>query len=62
METTSLQIFLVYFVGVIFLVLCDPVDRTCGWENQINSITSGSITISAVYTVTKQLIQQASID
>ena len=62
MDITSLLIFLVYFVGGIFLVLCDPVDRTCGWENQINSITRGFIPFSAVHTVTKQLIQQASID
>ena len=34
MDTTSLPIFLVYFVEGTFLLLCDPVDRTCGSENQ----------------------------
>ena len=33
MDTTSLPIFLVYFVEGTFLLLCDPVDRTCGSEN-----------------------------
>ena len=56
MDTTSLPIFLVYFVEGTFLVLCDPVDRACGWEKHINSIT-----ISDVHTVTKQSIQQASL-
>ena len=57
MDTTSLLIFLVYFVEGTFLVLCDPVDRACGWEKHIHSIT-----ISDVHTVTKQLIQQVSLD
>ena len=34
MDTTSLPIFLVYFVEGTFLLLFDPVDRTCGSENQ----------------------------
>ena len=34
MDTTSLPIFLVYFVEGTILLLCDPVDRTCGSENQ----------------------------
>ena len=38
MDTTSLPIFLVYFVEGTFLLLCDPVDRTCGSENQIISM------------------------
>ena len=38
MDTTSLPIFLVYFVEGTFLLLCDPVDRTCGSENQIVSL------------------------
>ena len=56
MDTTSLPIFLVFFVEGTFLVLCDLVDRACGWEKKINSIT-----ISDVHTVTKQSIQQASL-
>ena len=38
MGTIGLLIFLVYFVEGTFLLLCDPVDRTCGSENQIISI------------------------
>ena len=57
MDTASLPIFLVYFVEGTFLVLCDPVDGACGQEKQLNSIT-----ISDVHTVTKQLIQQVSLD
>ena len=38
MDTTSLPIFLVYFVEGTFLLLFDPVDRTCGSENQIFSM------------------------
>ena len=34
MDTTSLPIFLVYFVEGTFLLLYDPVHRTCGSENQ----------------------------
>ena len=34
MDTTSLPIFLVYFVEGTFLSLCDPVDITYGSENQ----------------------------
>ena len=34
MDTTSLPIFLVYFVEGTSLLLCDPEDRTCGSENQ----------------------------
>ena len=56
MDTTSLPIFLVFFVEGTFLVFCDPVGRACGWEKQINSIT-----ISDVHTVTKQSIKQASL-
>ena len=38
MDTTSLPIFLVYFAEGKCLVLFDPVDRTCGSENQIISM------------------------
>ena len=38
MDTRSLPIFLVYFVEGTFLLLFDPVDRTCGSENQIFSM------------------------
>ena len=34
MDTTSLPIFLVYFVEGTSLLLHDPEDRTCGSENQ----------------------------
>ena len=34
MDTTSLPIFLVYFVEGTSLLLYDPEDRTCGSENQ----------------------------
>ena len=40
MDTTSQPIFLVNFVEGTFLLLCDPVDRTCGSENQF-SILAG---------------------